>query len=285
MGGRGSCYLNFNDPNGSTMVEGFFDNFSEDEADTLKPYNGKTEKLQNKNIHIKVSTDNFNEEIFIPNIKKVDHLTRKYIDTSNILKETNHDLNIRAGKMPSGVSACFVYNPMNFDILNIVFNQDIKFMDKKRLNSQVQEQIDSGFWMKPKKSEYVNYTLTHEFGHYVQRVLMEKEAKTTQGKQEIDEIKMHILSAKSKKEAELITRKFAEDKATKYFKEIQRIHRKEFGKEDTTLLSRYGQTNNREAFAELFAELNTSNNPNTLSKSMEIFLKKYINTKEPIDKN
>ena len=271
MGGRGSCYLNFNNPNDSSGADFNFDiGNPNDEEDTQKEYNGKTEKLLNKNIHIKVSTDKIPEDIFIPNIKKVDSLSRKYKTTANILQNTNQDLNIRAHKMPTQVQACFSSNAMEFNNLQIVLNKDLTIANKKAVENTVQEQIDSGFWTKSDKKELINHTPTHEYGHYIQKILMEQDSKTEEGKKIKEDYLQKYAKSKNKR---LIAQSYSEECATKYFKQIQKINRREFGKESPNDISRYGTTNNRECFAELFANANTTSKPNNLSKSLEIFLK------------
>ena len=54
MGGRGSCYLNFYDSSKSTSGDvDLFDIMEgmEEDKDTNKEYNGKTEKLKQKRIY------------------------------------------------------------------------------------------------------------------------------------------------------------------------------------------------------------------------------------------
>ena len=283
MGGRGSCYLNFYDSSKSTSGDvDLFDIMEgmEEDKDTNKEYNGKTEKLKQKNIHIKESTDKIPEEIFLPNVYKIDSLTRKYTDTTKILGKNEKELAIRSGKMPSNYVAAFFHDGTKFDNLQIVFNKDLTFSNKSRTEEAVKTQIENGNWIKCDKDEYINQTITHEFGHYVQKVLMQIELNTKIGREKYKQFKNEFKKA-TNKEKEALVRKYSEDYAQKYFKSIQRIHRKNFGKENIDDVSRYGKTNNREAFAELFANLNCSKEPSTLGKATEIFLAKKMSVKNP----
>lgn len=277
MGGRGSCYLNYyNDKNSTSAdidISDLFDNSLEDE-DTKKEYNGKTQKLKNKNIHIKESTDNIPEEIFVPNIKKIDSLSRKYLETTGILEEHNQQLRIRADKMGGNVCAVFVANGTSFEGLQVVLNKGLELSTRENVEKTTKEQIDSGFWTKSDKQEYINQTVTHEFGHYVQKVLMEKELSTKEGMERFNAFKSALNNAKSHNETQRIVKAYSENYATNYIKQIQRIHRQKFGKENSADISRYGTTSNRECFAELFANLNTCKEPNNLSKCMEQFLER-----------
>ena len=284
MGGRGSCYLNFYDISKSTSGDiDLFDILegAEEDKDTDKEYNGKTEKLKQKNIHIKESTDKIPEEIFLPNVYKIDSLTRKYSDTTKLLGKEEKELAIRADKMPSNYAAAFFHDGTKFDNLQIVFNKDLTFSNKDIIEKRSEILINKGEWIKCDKEEYVNQTVTHEFGHYVQKVLMQKDLNTKQGRIRYDKYIDELSKATNIKERQLIVKKYSEEYATKFFKSIQRIHRKHFGKENINNLSEYGKTNNREAFAELFTNLNCSKEPSTLGKATEIFLAKKMSVKNP----
>lgn len=282
MGGRGSCYLNFYDPSNATSgdvnIADILEDILEDE-DTKKEYNGKTKKLKEKKIHIKQSTDDMPEDMFIPNITKVDSLTRKYVDTVGTLKNENETLDIRANKLSPNTTACFIHDGTRFNNLHIVFNNDLKLSSKELVEGEAKRQIDSGFWMNVDKNEYVNQTITHEYGHFVQKVLMQRELTNREGKMKYEAFLTDLAKAKSKADRQKRVQEYAESYATKYFKSIQRIHRKYFGKEGVDMISNYGKTNNREAFAELFAGLNCCKKPSSICKATEIFLSKKMNVK------
>lgn len=279
MGGRGSCYLNYNnnDYNDEVLLNDIFNNAENDE-DTLKEHNGKTQKLKDKNIHIKQSTDHIEEEVLMPNINKVDSLTRKYIETSNILDKKQTELAIRSDVLKGDAVACFI-GSADFSSLQIILKKDLSFANRERAEAISQNEIDTGFWSKSDKNEIINHSITHEFGHYVQRVLMEKDKQTKEGKEKYAQVMEEYYNAKSYAEREKILKTYSEDYATKFFKEIQRIHRKKFGKEDENEISEYGRRSNTEAFAELFANLNTTKKPYKLSLAMEEFLKEHTTVK------
>ena len=278
MGGRGSCYLNYNNPNNDEALLNDIFNNAENDEDTLKEHNGKTQKLKDKNIHIKESTDHIEEEVLMPNINKVDSLTRKYIETSNILDKKQTELAIRSDVLKGNAVACFI-GSADFSSLQIILKKDLSFANRERAEAISQNEIDTGFWSKSDKNEIINHSITHEFGHYVQRVLMEKDKQTKEGKEKYAQVMEEYYNAKSYAEREKILKTYSEDYATKFFKEIQRIHRKKFGKEDENEISEYGRRSNTEAFAELFANLNTTKKPYKLSLAMEEFLKEHTTVK------
>ena len=168
--------------------------------------------------------------------------------------------------------------------MQVVLNKDLKFSNKERVEQTAKEQIESGYWISCDKEQYVNHTITHEFGHYVQRVLMEKDRQTKDGKERYINLKDNIKKCNNQSEVNKLIREYSEEFATKCFKGIQRIHRKNFGKECSSDISRYGKENNRETFAELFANLNNSKEPNNLAKAMGIYLEKNMNVRTRIDK-
>lgn len=279
MGGRGSCYLNFFNTNREVGVENNF-NYAEDE-DTKKEYNGKTKKLRNKDIHIKKSTDDLLEEVFIPNIKKIDSLSRKYPISIEMLDSTDNKLNIHSTRLEDGAVACFSSGVYEFGTQKIIFNSNLKKRNKSDIQEMTKRNIKSHNWMPVDNKEMINYAITHEYGHYIQRILKEQYIMTPEGRALREEYVNKTLMAKNKAERTNLANEFEEKFATRCFKQIQRIHRKEFGKEDINMISRYGIENgNSEIFAELFTHLNNSKNPNTLAKSLKIYLEKHIKVKD-----
>ena len=282
MGGRGAAFLNNYNADSDSGIEqqilaDIMATMDEDE-DTKLEHQGHTKKLLNKNIHIKQSTDKISEEIIIPNAEKIQDLTQKYKFTEKALHDTSEELRIRAAVMQSNTEAMFVSNGTAFTNLQLVYNQDAQYYNKERLEKNVQKQIDSGHWVNSDKEQLVNHTITHEYGHYVQRVLMLKDSKTKDGKERYQELVNDLVISKNKSQRQQIVNKFSEDYATKYFKSIQRIARKNFGRDyEKQNISEYATTNNRETFAELFCSLNTNSNPgNDLVKAMEIYLKRRL---------
>lgn len=283
MGGRGSLYTTYSNANagGSDLPNLFFE---EEENDTEKEYNGKTEKLKGKNIHIKESTDDLPEDIFIPNINKIDSLSRKYLKTQQILKDTEQQISIKSRNLDNNAVACFSFLPDEFTNMSIQLDKRTFKNAKNRQSYEkdVAEQIRQGHWLKTDAKEYVNSTISHEYGHYVQRVLMELDRQTPEGKKIYEDFKNSYRSAKTKSARTHIAKSYREAYATKYFKAIQREHRKYFNKEQDIdeIMSGYGKESDREAFAELFMHLNCSKQPNTFAQAMESFLNKKLNPED-----
>lgn len=118
----------------------------------------------------------------------------------------------------------------------------------KHAKAQGKEEAD-GFKMPTdgKLTSRANYTVTHEYGHLLQNALYQK----------------------AKKNGYTGTRS---QHAKKAYKSIQRTAFMKYGATIKSL-SRYGRTNEFEAFAESFANLN-SGSPNAFGKAMGDYLKK-----------
>lgn len=282
MGGRGSAFLNnYNTDSFSGADQQILADIMitmEEDEDTKLNHEGFTKILKDKNIHIKQSTDNISEEILIPNAQKIQSLTEKYKYSEKALHKTNEELRIRSAIMPSNTEAMFVSNGTQFTNLQLVYNKDAKYYNKDRLEKNVQNEIDTGFWVKSDKDQLVNHTVTHEYGHYIQKVLMYKDSQTKEGKEKYNKLINDLKNTKNNKNKIKYVQQYSEDYATKYYKSIQRIARKNYGREyEKQSLSGYSKENNRETFAELFCSLNTNSNPdNDLVKAMEIYLKKRL---------
>lgn len=282
MGGRGSAYISYKNSNSSSGVDiGLMADIidtMEDDPDTKLPHKGYTQSLKDKHIHIKKSTDNIDEAIVVPNANKVQELTNKYTKTTKTLQKNDEQLRIRSSKLSSNVSAAFISSQTEFKNLQVVYNQDIQFMNKERLERQTQKQIDSGFWTKSDNEDLVNHTITHEYGHYVQRILMERDiTQHNEDKARRNELIEDIKKSKSTSNTQKLIQEYSEEYATKYIKSVQKICRKNFGRDyETKILSRYGTESNREYFAEIFCNAETNTNPDDIGKAMQIFLNKKL---------
>lgn len=280
MGGRGSAYISYKNSNSSSGVDiGLMSDIidtTQDDLDTKLPHKGYTQKLKDKHIHIKQSTDNIDEAIMVPNANKVQELTNKYTKTTKTLQKNDEQLRIRSSTLSDNVAAAFISSPVEFKNLQVVYNKDIQFMNKERLEKHTQNEIDSKFWTK--SDDLVNHTITHEYGHYIQRVLMERDiAKHNEDKARKQKLLSDIDLSKSASKTQRLIQEYSEEYATKYIKSVQRICRKNFGRDyEKDTLSKYSEASNREYFAEMFCNAETNINPDDIGKAMKIYLNKKL---------
>lgn len=282
MGGRGSAFISYENSNGSSgidlnIIDNILDSIDEDK-DTKLPHDGYTDKLKSNNIHIKESTDKISEDILVPNATKIYDMSQKYKKPTKELKNQQQELRVRSHKLNDSVNAMFSSSPTNFENLQIIYNHDIKYMTKERLEKNTQKQIESNYWTRSDKDELVNHTISHEYGHFIQRVLMERDIqKNKQDKERREKLLNDIKSAKTNKKIKDIMQEYAEEYATKYIKSVQRVCRKNFGRDyEKKPLSRYATDSNREYFAEIFCNSETNKNPDDIGKAMKIYLNKKL---------
>lgn len=280
MGGRGSAYISYKNSKSTSGVDiglmvDIIDTM-EDDPDTKLPHKGYTQKLKDKHIHIKKSTDNIDEAIIVPNAHKVQELTNKYTKTTKTLQKNDEQLRIRSNKLSNNVAAAFISSPVEFKNLQVVYNQDIQFMNKERLERQAKNEINSGFWTK--SDDLVNHTITHEYGHYIQRILMERDiSQHNEDKARKQKLLSDIDQSKSRSKTQKLIQEYSEEYATKYIKSIQRVCRKNFGRDyEKEKLSDYSTESNREYFAEIFCNAETNTNPDDIGKAMKIYLNKKL---------
>lgn len=285
MGGRGSAFISYENSNGSSGIDlniigDILDSIDEDK-DTKLPHDGYTDKLKSNNIHIKESTDEISEDILVPNATKIYDISQKYKKPTKELKNQQQELRVRSHNLNDSVNAMFSSSPTNFENLQIIYNHDVKYLTKERLEKNTQKQIESNYWTRSDKDELVNHTISHEYGHFIQRVLMERDIQKNKQDKERREKLLNDLYTKGRnnpKKKQSLIQEYAEEYATKYIKSVQRVCRKNFGRDyEKKVLSDYSRKSNREYFAEIFCNSETNKNPDDIGKAMKIYLNKKLN--------
>ncbi len=280
MGGRGSEFLSYQNFNSTSGVDyGIMAEIlggMDDDLDTKLPHKGFTEKLKQKNIHIKESTDKISEDILLANIKKVDEMANKYQKSTKTLKKHKEELRIRSHILQNGVEAAFMSSKTKFENLQVVYNQDIQFSTKERIEERTKDQIKQEYWTR--SDDLVNHTISHEYGHYIQRILMQRDIqKNKEDKERREKLIADIKKSASQRKAQHLIDVYSEEYATRYIKSVQRVCRKNFGRDyEKVKLSDYGTESNREYFAEIFCNSETNTNPDDIGKAMQIYLKKKL---------
>ena len=280
MGGRGSKFISYQNSDSDSGVDigiifDILDNL-DDDVDTDLLHKGYTEKLKQKNVHIKKSTDKISEEILLANIAKVDEMINKYKKTTKVLQKHNEELRIRSHILPTNVSAAFISSQTDFEHLQVIYNKDIQHMNKERLENETRQQIKQKYWTR--SDDLVNHTISHEYGHYIQRILMERDIqKNNEDKERRQKLISDINKTKNLNKTKKLIQEYSEEYATKYIKSVQRVCRKNFGRDyEKNVLSGYSTKNNREYFAEIFCNSETNTYPDDIGKAMQIYLKKKL---------
>lgn len=199
------------------------------------------------------STDNISDEVITPNLKQLDKILSKFkeytgFENQNIYVRTEYFSN-------SNIQACFRCKEDKFERPEIIFNKTFEKKTIDKLEETSQKMIESNFWTDSDKYYYGSKVMSHEVGHYVQRVLTEQIA-SKRGEKEIRE-----------RNNSLYDKKIAQE----MFNKIDKICYDNFGERATT--SVYGTNSDFEFFAETFCELVTKHNPSNTAKALDIYLK------------
>lgn len=227
------------------------------DKDNIEQYKEKKEEWQNKKTVVEetqgtvlellkkgVLCDNnllgsISDELLRDNLSKVNELMEKYPVIKSHAKKKGMKISVWNRK--SNVRAKTKYNPLSINFNKYKYNAD----------DFIKEEIhwSSIGWNMPMDNKYAStYTTAHEMGHVLEHILiMQKSPKTNKEYYEIADIFAQIIHGIAKKN----NPNFDLSKA----------------------LSKYGRTNSREFFAEVFANLE-SGKPNELALAMKEFLEK-----------
>lgn len=248
MGGRGSSYFN---RSGSMRIK------VSDTYDQDKPTNNRTrivEKLTKRNVQVMASTDKIPDEILTPNLKQLDRIMSRFRQYSDYAEVENLKVRTETFSNPN-IQACFRCTTDSFTRPEIIFNKTYEKRNAIQIEQEVQVQINEKYWTKSDRQNLLVHTMTHEMGHYVQRVLTEQIAEQ---RGEVDIRARNPL-------------KYDNTIANEMTNKIAMICKQKFNSKIKT--SEYGSTNDYEFFAETFSEMLTCDNPSDTAKSLEIYLK------------
>ena len=257
MGGRSSTFKYDNLGNEiSTLAK--YTPLIPAEKDTISERNNDNiDILQEDNITVCRSTDNFSHENINPNFIKIREINDKFYGIVKNLKHTN--LDIRGAKFEDSTIACFSHNLTDKDDMTIFLSSDLSTKTKHQIEKDTKDQIDMKYWSPCDNNELINHTLAHEYGHFVQKLLIEKNIdKEKRKKQNFSQNKLDYSM-----------------EAIKIKNSILKIQKEKFN-ETNSFISEYATENSREFFAEVFANLMTSKEPTNLAKSLEIYIKENL---------
>lgn len=146
------------------------------------------------------------------------------------------------------------------------------FRDRKSLIEQVSNEIKANWAMPAAKDRYADYIVTHEYGHIVQNLLVEKAYKEAGWVK--SDARAFINYNRKTRPAQFRwyydIRKEVQNTCYTEIIEIAKKNNKDFKLTDN--LSRYGMTDKAEFFAEVFANSQLGK-PNELGKAMNTWLK------------
>lgn len=249
MGGRGAL-IGFKNRAGHHN-KGMTDTFDQDSITKKDTKIFKT--LEKKNFVVMKSTDRIPEEIFIPNMQKVNSILQENPKLYEALG--NKKIYIRSEKFSDPHTlACFDDN--NPEKTQLIYNKSIIKQNRQQVEAVASSQIKQKFWTPSDKNELVNHVAVHELGHFVQRILIDKQAKVDGKPKNFQSPRYDLNRAK-----EMRT-------------EIKKICYNTFGQQPK--ISEYGRNDPYEFFAEAFCEFYTTNNPSATAQALGIYLKEKL---------
>ena len=257
MGGRGSRFRQIIAESTRNKNLNLGDYFKDKE--TTKQ-NKLTKSLKNYNIMVCESTDTMNEQLLNSNLQQVEKLSKKY--SGLLSKEPEHELHIRNYPMSDNTIACYARIDPDLTQSQICYNKKL-VKDVEDMNTKIKHQIQVGFSASAENK--TDYVITHEFGHYLERNIIEKRFQK--------DIRQYVrFKNLGSKEAE----KVINEEADKISNEIFEIARRKY-KNLSWYISGYSGKNSREWFAEVFASAHTNSSYKPpLARAMIDFLKKEL---------
>ena len=202
------------------------------------------------------------------NTKQLDNLLNKYPAMKEYIKDKNMHFGAENFRDNSTVAA--FSNDLNNKKLSINLSKN-KYRDYDKFIKSEKNDIDI-FHSMPCSDEKISvYSITHEFGHFVESKFIDE-----YNKQHIAEflnMKTRALNAKSLSQSSKIMKDWEKKIGNNIAKELEQIAIKNnpnFKFKDN--LSKYGYKNSLELFAESFANMECGK-PNELGNAMKEFLK------------
>lgn len=227
--------------------------------------------LEKKGIIFKDNLSKLDEKLLVDNANKLAELLEKYEFTQNYVNEKQFIFDAKKGDF-IGMCSCKIDESSQ----TIFLNPDY-FKSYSEYVEQQLKQIKDNWKMPASKEKISSYTISHEFGHFIQNILFKKIKE--KNPEEWLKIKERALTKNTNSAILKILKSWYNTKATSMRKEIINIAKKmdndisskTYGK----YISDYGKTSPQEFFAECFANLE-SGNPNILGKAIKIYLEEVF---------
>lgn len=202
------------------------------------------------------------------NTKRLNQLIEKYPKTKEFIK--NRKVKFNALKLKEKEIA---HVSSDIDLKNIEISLSKKYYKnyEELLEIETNELIIKHCMDRAEKYKSV-YTITHEFGHFIESIFIEEYNK--QHLAEFFNMKSRVLNVKTINQSKDILRKWQENIANEISQEIFDIALKDNPNiKVNELLSEYGKVDSFEFFAECFANLECGK-PNELGKALSKYLMK-----------
>lgn len=219
---------------------------------------------------VKEDLSKLDSELLSDNTQRLNELIEKYPKTKEFISSNGALFGAKSQSFigKDTVACC----SSGVDVKNIEIDLSKGYYSSVQNLLDVENKSISTNWSMPMATEYKKtYTITHEFGHFIENVLINEYNHNNYA--EFLNMRTRCLSANSTTKSKQILRRWQEKIAEPIAQEIYEIAKK--NNPNFKLyehLSEYGKKNSFEFFAECFANMECGK-PNELGKAMKEFLK------------
>lgn len=214
---------------------------------------------------IKSTLKNVDEQLLIDSVNQLRKLEQHF----KMIHKSEMEIFCDGRSSSLAYVSSFVTNPSAQDL-----SLCKKYFNNYKILVDTQSRISKSNWNMPCDDEYITkYTVTHEYGHIIQNILI-KQRYIENGWDETNPRAFYDGTKTTKKERFAWYKKLSEEVENEHYEEIIAIakeNNKDFNLLDN--ISDYGKSNKAEFFAEVFAN-SQCGKPNELGKAMQIWLKR-----------
>lgn len=229
------------------------------------------EGLEKKGVIFKNNLSKLDERLLLDNANKLNELLDKYAEAQNYIKENTFTFDTKKG---SFIGMCS--SKIDESSQTIYLNPEY-FKDYTKYIEQQMNQIKSKWKMPASEEKVASYTISHEFGHFIQNILFKKIKE--KNPDEWEKIREKAFSKSTNSAVLKVIRSWYNNQAKIMKKDIILMANKLDSninlKNYKEYISEYGESSPEEFFAECFANLECGN-PNILGKAIENYLKEVF---------
>ena len=270
MGGRGASFSKFIGEGISNSNDIGTQTFINDEPIPEEEMTEPMKQLKENNIITYKSMLKLQPQMLELQINNLTNLVKQEKRSINLLNKDNPMSIQLATFSDKNVQACFSRR-FNFNDLKILFNANIANKSIAQIEQLTKEQQDIGWWAKCDKQNLAKQTATHEFGHFIQYNAIKK-----------------VIDRRYKNKYQNLLNEYSQNRSKENFYNIEKLYvkiahqinnkialisKKKYGTMNIEDISQYGQKNQAEMFAELYANMSLSSKPADMAKALKLYLR------------
>lgn len=238
-------------------------------SEKITDYNSAKKVLESRNVIFDSSLKNIDEKCLVCNAERLDYLINKFSAAQKYINENK--FTFKAKNMKSIGSCSYNYSGSS-QTISLGINH---YLSAESYIEQQKRRIESGFKMSVAEENLLNYTINHEFGHFIENIIIHN-MKESKG---FAKVYQKASKANSSEKFKKIINKWYDKRAYEIEKEIAKIAHSKDKRINVInykkFVSRYGKQSSQEFFAEIFAN-SQGGNPNILGEAMNDYLERVF---------